>query len=681
MVFTHGEIIEQSYSKIHDKIFDFRVVKPLPSDWTEANVKLGSDVSRYVGPFSYDRSPYTREIIDTLSPTNPVETVAVMKCAQSGLTQGVIIPGICYIISETPAPILFMAGDKELGKNSIETRLDPIIESAGITHLIRPNVIRKRNQRTGDTSTGKEFAGGQLIMQGTKNADKMRQFSVKYIFADDWEAAPRDDKKEGSTQKLVEGRATSYGSTSKKLYISTPAVEQTSNIEPIYKQGDQRKWHWQCPHCEGWIAVEWRVERDDKTHGGIKYELDESGALIEDSVHYECQLCCGKIEYRQKYSLNLKGKWIATAKPKRPQIRSYYLNALIIPPGFTSWIDLVYEWLDANPQNGVVDTGKLKTFKNIRLGQTWKETGETPRVNELMKNTCEYLPGIVPDLTSEAQGNGPIVMLTLACDLNGIMTDRKEDVRLDWELVAHSKSGATYSVDHGSIGTFKRDRDKTEFERKTDGDREKYTYNHGYLNSVWPIFEKLMRKEWPTESNDGTMSALVTLVDTGYFTRLAFQFIDSIHDMVIFGIKGEGDIKYRSVLKDTPMVKLSREVNTLYLLEVNQLKDELSSYIKLKKGNDDYQPPGFMNFPQPTDGKYTMTSFFQHFEGERRVEETRDGNVVGFKWEKKNNQSLNHFWDVRVYNLAARYVWLDLFVKSEKNIRSITWAEYVELVS
>ncbi|WP_036384029.1 terminase gpA endonuclease subunit [Muricauda sp. MAR_2010_75] len=678
---VHTTTIQQAYHGIHEKIFDFRVEKPLPSDWTEANVKLGSDVSRYVGPFSYDRSPYTREIIDNLSPTNPVETVAVMKCAQSGLTQGVIIPGICYIISETPAPILFMAGDKELGKNSIETRLDPIIESAGISHLIRPNVVRKRNQRTGDTSTGKEFAGGQLIMQGTKNADKMRQFSVKYIFADDWEAAPRDDKKEGSTQKLVEGRATSYGNTSKKFYISTPAVEQTSNIEPIYNQGDQRKWHWQCPHCEGWIAVEWRVKRDDKTYGGIKYELDDSGSLKEDSVHYECQLCRGKIDQKQKYSLNLKGKWIPTAKPKRPQIRSYYLNALIIPPGFTSWVDLVYEWIDANPQNGVVDTGKLKTFKNIRLGQTWKETGETPRVNELMKNTCQYLPGVVPDLTSEAQGNGPIIMLTLACDLNGIMTDRKEDVRLDWELVAHSKSGATYSVDHGSIGTFKRDRDKTEFERNTDGDREKYTYNHGYLNSVWPIFEKLIRKEWPTESGEGTMSALVTLIDTGYFTRLAFQFIDSIHDRVIFGIKGEGDIKYRSVLKDTPMVKLSREVNTLYLLEVNQLKDELSSYIKLKKGNDDYQPPGFMNFPQPTDGKYTMTSFFQHFEGERRVEEIRDGNVVGFKWEKKNNQSLNHFWDVRVYNLAARYVWLDLFVKSEKNIRSITWAEYVELVS
>lgn len=675
---TAVEIMEKAYLGIHERIYNYKTVKQSPSVWTEEHVKLSSDVSRYQGPFRYSRSPYSREIIDCLDPTSPVETVAVMKCAQSGLTQGVIIPGICYIISENPGPILFMAGDKELGKNSIETRLDPIIESAGITHLIRPNVIRKRNQRTGDTSTGKEFAGGQLIMQGTKNADKMRQFSVKYIFADDWEAAPRDDKKEGSTQNLVEGRATSYGNTAKKFYISTPAVKQTSNIEPIYEKGDQRKWHWECPHCETYIPVEWRVERDDKTYGGIKYELDKSGHLIEESVHYECQLCRGRINYNQKHTLNQTGKWIPTAVPSRPQIRSYYLNALIIPPGFTSWVDLVYQWLDANPMNGVVDVGKLKTFLNIRLGQTWVEEGSTPRVNELMKNTCKYSPGIVPDITSVEQGNGPIIMLTLSCDLNGIMEDKNHDVRLDWELLAHARSGATYSVDHGSIGTFKRTRDKTELEKRTDGDREKWTYSHQHKNSVWPEFEKLMRKQWPTESGERTMGVLVTLVDTGFFTRLAFVFIESIKDMFIFGIKGETSTDFRKLRKDTSPVKQSREHKFLYLLEVNQLKDELSEYIKLREGNDGYQPPGFMNFPQPEGGKYTMTSYFQHYEGERRVEEIKDGNVIGFKWEKKNNQSLNHYWDVRVYNLAAKYIFLDLFVKSEKNLRSITWPEYVE---
>jgi phage terminase large subunit GpA-like protein len=462
------------------------------------------------------------------------------------------------------------------------------------------------------------------------------------------------------------------------FYISTPAVKQTSNIEPIYEEGDQRKWHWPCPHCGQWITPEWRVEREDGTHGGIKYQLNKSGELVKGSVYYECQMCKGKIEYKDKYGLNLQGKWVPTAKPTRPEIRSYYLNALIIPPGFTSWEDLVYKWIKANPPNGQTDIGKLKTFMNIRLGKTWVEKGETPRVMELMKNTCNYTPGTVPDVTSLEHGNGEIIMLTLAADLGGVMEYRNEDVRLDYEIVAHARSGATYSIDHGSIGTFKRSRDKSDTEKKTDGDRVKWTYNHGFPNCVWPEFEEIMRKEYPTESGERTMGILITTVDTGFFTGKAFEFINSISDMIIYGVKGEGDVNFRKIMKDTPPVKQSREQNRLYLLEVNLLKDELATHIKLRQGNDGYQPPGYMNFPQPTDGKYTLNSYFEHFEGERRVEEIKEGVATGYKWEKKNNQVQNHFWDVRIYNSAARYIYLDQFAKSEK-LKNITWSEFVGL--
>ena len=74
-----------------------------------------------------------------------------------------------------------------------------------------------------------------------------------------------------------------------------------------------------------------------------------------------------------------------------------------------------------------------------------------------------------------------------------------------------------------------------------------------------------------------------------------------------------------------------------------------------------------------------MKSYFAHYEGERRVEEVKEGNVIGFKWEKKSNLSANHFWDVRIYNLAARYIYMDLFAK-EMKLRTITWAELAEMI-
>ena len=494
------EIWKRIYRDIHKKMYSVNLVKKRPSDWIEENIYLPDGVSRYKGPFSYDISPYAREIVDLIDSSHPCRVAAIMKCAQIGLTQGLIIPGMAYVISEDAYPMLFMAGDKELAKTSIRERFDPIMQSSGLSTLIRPSVIRKRNQKTGDTDYSKEYAGGRLTIEGTNNVDKMRQISVKIIFADDWEAAPRSDKKEGSLRKLMEGRQTSYGNLAKTFFVSTPTVKQTSNIEQVYELGDQRKWMWTCPHCKTLINLQWRIELQDGTYAGITYELDEEKKLINSSVHYKCQNCKGKIYENQKYELNLAGKWVATAKPQIENYYSYHLNALVIPPGFVTWVDLCKEWLEACPPGEQVNKAMLQTFLNIRMGETWEETGESPKVHALMSNAANYEVGVVPDRTADEDQNGRILLLTLACDLNGIMERETEDVRLDWELVAHAQNGQTYSIEHGSIGTFKRSRDMTNQEKERDFERKKYTYAHGQENSVWPELEELMRKDWPTES-------------------------------------------------------------------------------------------------------------------------------------------------------------------------------------
>jgi len=674
-----AEMWIEVYSDIHDDIFDYKIVKPVPSEWIEKNIYLTKDVSRFSGYFKYDVSPYTREVVNRLNPADPTRVVSIMKCAQSGFTQGVIIPGMMYVISENPDSMLFMAGDKELAKNSIRTRFDPVMQSSGLSDLIRPSVIRKKNQRTGDTDFSKEYAGGNLIVEGTQNADKMRQFSVKTVFADDWEAAPRADKKEGSVRKLIEGRQTSYGNLAKTFYVSTPAVQQTSNIEPVYELGDQRKWNWKCPSCKTYIPIEWRVKMiNEDGYGGIQYELTETVRLKKGSVHYKCQNCEGKIKETSKYDLNLKGKWIPTKEPKIDYYVSYLLNALVIPPGFIGWNDLVNEWLEANPQGQKVDADKLKVFMNIRLGQTWLEIGETPRINQLMKNTSNYLPNIVPTETCKKDGNKRIAMLSLACDLNGIMQHGLEDVRLDYEVMAHTSTGATYSVNHGSIGTFKRSRDRTKSEKRNDSNRIKWTYMHGQKYSVWDKLTKLIKKDWKTEEDGKTMRIAITVIDVGYFTRLAKDYIESFEfeEEVVLGVKGSVEIDYRRTNKDTQKIRKSREQKNLYIIEVNQMKDELSSLIKLRPSSDNYQPEGFMNFPQPNKGKYTMSSYFSHYEGERRVENVKDGQVIGFKWEKKNSQSQNHFWDVRIYNNAAKDIFIDLLKRSDRKLKDLTWQEF-----
>ena len=678
------DIWKRKYFEIHKKLYSVNLIKPRPSDWIEDNIFLPDGVSRYKGKFSYRISPYAKEIVNRIDSSDPARVVSIMKCAQIGLTQGLIIPGMAYIISQDACPILFMAGDKELAKTSIRERFDPIIQSSGLQNLIRPSVVRKRNQKTGDTDFSKEYAGGRMTIEGTNNVDKMRQISVKTIFADDWEAAPRNDKKEGSLRKLMEGRQTSYGNMAKTFFVSTPTIKQTSNIEPVYELGDQRKWHWTCPHCQKLIHLQWRVEVEGGGWAGVVWELDDKNRLKNESVKYRCQYCLKDINESQKFELNLGGQWIATAEAKIENYYSYHLNALVIPPGFVTWVDLVKEWLEACPPNASVNKGMLQTFLNIRMGETWEEMGESPKVTDLMHNTREYEIGIVPDETCENDGNGKILLLTLSCDLNGIMKQegftKIEDVRLDWEVMAHTSRGQSYSVDYGSIGTFRRSRDMTKEERDRDGERSKWTYAHNQHNSVWTELEKIMRKDWTTESGT-SMQINLTIIDTGFFTKLARSFIDSFSDILVVGVKGKTESEYRKVTKDTPYISRSREGRNIYLLEVNQVKDLLAENMKLREGMDGTQPEGFMNFPQPSGGKYTLRNYFVHYEGEKRVEEVKNDEVVGFKWEKKHSQSQNHFWDVRIYNMAARDIFLDILKLSDPRIKSLTWNDFVDMTT
>ena len=676
------DIWEETLRDRHELLYRYKTIKDIPSEWVEKNIILPNEVSRFSGKFSYNLSPYAREIIDCLHPSDPSKVIAVMKGAQSGITQGVIVPGMAWIIAEHPDNFLFTASDKEIAKLTIDTRFDNIMQASGLKHLIRSNIVRSKGQRSGDTSHSKEFSGGSAIIEGTNNAGKFRFFSVKTVFMDDYDNAPREDKKEGSIRKLVEGRQTSYGNLSKTFYVSTATTTQTSNIYEAYLEGDQRKWHWPCPKCNEFIPTDWQTKLEGGGYAGIVWDLDEKDKLIESSVKFKCQCCGYLIDNREKHDLNQKGKWIPTAEPESRYSRSYYMNSIIIPPGFVDWVTLVLEWLKANPKGGKTNVPLLKVFYNIRLGLPFEERGETPRMMKILENIREYPIGVIPDQTCQEDGNGEIVLLTLAADLGGVMNADREDVRIDWEIIAHSSTSATYSIDQGSLGTFKRSNTLTRKDRENDEFRKKYTYMHGMRNSVWPLLKEIIQRDYPSESGD-TYNIKLSLIDTGFFTKHAYEFVRTCHtgDNWVFGIKGLEELNYRNINKDSSIVKKSPNIPNLYLLDTEQLKDMVSDNMNLRVSDDQTQEGGFMNYPQPRDNKYSVRGYFKHYESESRKEVVKDGVSIGFKWGKKNSLVENHFWDVFVYNISARYIFLDLIKKTDPTkLKHLDWSSLVSFL-
>ena len=522
------EIISKNINRIQGNIYDFSMKTIAPSDWAEKNLILSSE-SKFSGLFSYNRSPYTREVVDNMRPNSGVEITAVMKCSQSGFTQSVVIPSMVYHISESPTNQMFLSSSDKMVQNTIRGRFDTVMESSGLSNLLKTNSIKKANQRTGDTDFKKEYTGGTLI-NATYNASNLRFHSVEVINCDEYDDAPRVDKKEGSYFDLIMARTKSYADTRRVLFMSSPTTKGVSNIEYVYNLGDKREWNWECPHCKSYIPILWKIEKPDGTLAGIKWKLDNNFKLIEDSVHYECQNCGGNIQYKDKYKLNLSGCWVPTCEPKRLRCRSYRHNAICNPPGFESWTDLVIQFLEAcPPNNGHIDTDALKVFTNTQLGELWEERGKSPRSTDLMRNVNDYTIGTIPDKICKESGNGKIALISLACDLGGVMDkdNNNEDVRLDWEIVVHTTNGQMYSINHGSIGTFKRTQNKTKQDILNDSQREKFTYEHNVKNSVWPILKEIVYST--LQGEDETYYDIdITVIDTGHFTKYAENFVESI---------------------------------------------------------------------------------------------------------------------------------------------------------
>ena len=655
-----------------------------PSDWAEQNRVMGTESTNFPGKFSYDRTPYLKEVVDCLAPDHPAREIAVMKAAQIGFSTGVIENGIGYLIANDPCNIMLAARDGDLVKDMVEKKIDPMLDTTGLRLKLRALSQKAKQHRTGDTSATKEFAGGSLRTFSIQKPGRMRQVSVKVGFLDDFEAAPVDADA-GDAASLFRTRFKSYGDSKKIFWISTPEVKHSSNIEPLFLRGDQRRYHVPCPCCGEYIVLYWKTKTSEGRHAGIVYQTDDEGALVPGTVAYKCQKCTQTFTEANKYDMNLQGIWIPTARPRVEGMYSYHLSALYAPPGMDDWSVYVDEYLEACPPGGVINLDKYKTFVNTGLGDTWEERGKTLNVTRLATNTREYQRGTIPRELSINEGNGEIMLVTLGADLNGV----EEDARIDWEIVAWSETGVSYSVDHGSIGTFVA-RENTKKGKKQKTDRQPWTYYTYGERNVWDSLLNLVTTDLPDDNGlDGQYRIGAFALDSGWKPNkegkesLAYDFVEKInkyYEIFSVAVKGQGAEDFRRNSQDTKIFKQSQKRNDLYWLHVNQIKDELSELMNYKWSVDDdvLQPQGFMNFPAPDANHYTMQSFFSHFQSEKRVtKDNAQGKSAGFMWEKRNANVLNHFWDTRIYNIAAKEIFTYVFCK-QVNLKPENWFSYCQ---
>jgi phage terminase large subunit GpA-like protein len=632
-----------------------------PSEWAEEKIIMPKPFS---GPLRYERTPYWREIIDCLAPDHPAREIALMGAAQGGKSRAIILPGLGYFIDNDPSNIIMTVGHEELMEEAMDA-VDDMLDSAGLRKLIKASAKRVKSQKTGDTSKMKQYAGGYFKLSPASNPKIWQQSNYKYGFFDDYERVRGGSKTAGNTRDLILKRFTVYDKTKKIFYASSPELIERSNIYEVYKMGDQRKFLVPCPCCGSFIELRWSTKGKKTEKAGVVWGLDQDGKLIPDSVGYICQECGDFFTDQYKHEWMAKGYWQPTATPSRPDFYSYHMSCLYAPHGMSDWKHYVYKYLEANPSGGGRIKDKYQTFVNLDLGEPYEEEGETVSAAELQNNIRNYDIGTIPEKMSLADGNGRIMMLTLSADLNGVL----DDSRLDWEVVAWSESGSTYSVSHGSIGTF------IPREGIKKKDREHFSCDVNKRNSIWPYLDQIMATKFKTDT-DREMQIFIGAIDSGHNAIQVYAYIDK-SNYNVRPVKGKDEDKYIKFGTDLPSFKVGKERPGLYLIEVMQVKDHLAGLMRLKWdiGNDDSQPPGFMNYPLPSDGLYLYQNFFKQYEAERRVVQTTSNGQIAVLWEKKDTVVQNHFWDVRVYNMAVRDIAMYEIGKSIGNTK-FTWADW-----
>jgi phage terminase large subunit GpA-like protein len=446
------------------------------SEWSDNNVVLSSKGSAAPGKYQTSRVPFTREIMDCLSPSHPCDHVVFMKPAQITGTQ-LILNWNGYSVAVCPGPFLIVEPTVDMAKKLSKQRLQEMIQDSPVLNgLIKPS----REKDGGNTLLCKEYPGGVTILTGAGSASALRMMPVRNLALDEVDSYELDLDGEGDPIALAIKRTTTFGRRRKIFILSSPTEKDNSRIEREYLLSDQRRYNLPCPHCNYTQHLQW---------SGIKFEHDEKYKL-KSEVTYVCEKCGCHIEERNKTDMLAGGRWIAENPDGR--CPGFHINGLYSPLGWLSWEDITLEFLKFKK---LKDEPLQKAWTNTVLAETWESKGATLEHSYLFNRREPVSDQINPD----------VVLLTCSVD---VQDDRLECKVVGWQAGEECR---VIEVKHfvGSPAKM----------------------------LVWENLREYIQKTFSHEN--GLMRIVATTIDTGgHYTSETYEFVKSCDPTSVFAIKG-----------------------------------------------------------------------------------------------------------------------------------------------
>ena len=569
-------------------------VRPLPnytvSEWADKNRILTTKSSAEAGRWETARTPYTKEIMDVMSPNaktingKPANNVIFVKGSQLGGSE-TLINCVGYYIDICPCPILYMVSTVDLAKFTSTDRIDPLIEE---TPAIRKKIGEKRTHNAENAILKKGFAGGSLRFIGANSPVGMRSAAVRLLIMDEVSSYPQTTE-EGDPVELAIKRSDTFGDSKKILAVSTPTVDGSCKITRMFKESDMRYYYVPCPHCTYYQVLHFK---------NLKWEKGKP-----ETVFYECESCKGKIlnEFH-KTEMLAKGKWIAK-HPER-DIIGFHLSSMYSPHGWKSWEQVVREHEKAK---GNPDLERV--FVNTVLGDPYRLKGEAVSWEILFERREKYERNKIP-----REG------LLLTCGVD-VQADR-----LELEIVAWGRNKESWSIDY----------------RVLFGDTAR--------EEVWKELTEIVNEDFAIEGTTEFRKIQMTCVDSGYNTAHVYNFCRKFSASMVMAIKGQENLP--SIHANPKNIdfshrgkKISKGVR-LTMLGVSVLKQELFGFLRNGREDDGTFPYGYCHFPH----EYSQ-DYFIMLTAEEHIKTVNEKKQEKYEWIKIRER--NEALDTRNYARAA----------------------------
>lgn len=564
----------------------------LVSEWADQHRILTPQASAEPGRWRTARTPYLREIMDSLSVSSPIREVWFMAATQIGKTE-VGNNWMGSIIDNTPGPMLAVMETLDKQKRNVKTRIDPMISA---TPSLRSKVAEKRSRDGGNTLFEKEFPGGYLMLTGANSAVGLKSSPARFLFLDEIDGYPEDIGGEGDALSLASARARTFWKRRKIYYVSSPTVAGRSAIAAGYETTDQRRYFIPCPGCGHMQYLTWNR---------IRFDTQDRNA----PTCYLCEACEDLIPEHYKTAMLEGGEWRPTAESADPEVRGYHLSSLYSPVGWYSWADARAQFLKSQRP---YDHEKHRAFVNTVLAETWTEKGEAPDWQRLHRRRESYRPGTVPRHA---------LFLTAGAD---IQADR-----IEVEVVGWGRHRRSWSVEYLVF----------------PGDP--------FGVDVWRQLDALIERRYEHESGH-LLPVLSTAVDSGFATQ-AVYFWARRHTMprviTVKGVENAGLLIGAPTIVDIDYDgKRIRRGARSWPVATGAAKTELYGWLRQELPDDhsgkvEDEPVGYCHFPEYAE------DYFKGLVAEELQKRKDKRGRIHHEWVKVRER--NEPLDCRIYARAA----------------------------